>query len=373
MGWFGKIVGGGIGALVGGPAGAAVGFGVGALLDKAAADGDEASAEGVLAGSVVSTWGDEVGTQLIVRARAALPESARCACLFFDERERPLRPSAGSGDQFRTSEGELGVPGVVTGDAILAFLPSGAMPERTPWKIYAVVHLFELVGAGSVRMHGRKAFLIDAPRPRPWCQVELIEPLVLLAMRVARADGVLSGEEVRRIRGRMATAFELDELDLETLRETMKSTKPWMTNVELLDLAHRRLPAMEPDDLLELLAAVVHADGRVLPSEVKVIRELVEDYYSAAHWGVVESAFGLGGGQEPPRESVRAVVEVDHWAVLGVSRGATRAEIKKAYHAKMLDYHPDRVASLAHEFQELAHQKTIEIRTSYEALLRIVG
>lgn len=31
------------------------------------------------------------------------------------------------------------------------------------------------------------------------------------------------------------------------------------------------------------------------------------------------------------------------------------------------------VANLAEEFQELAHQKTIEIRASYEALLRIVG
>ena len=44
-----------------------------------------------------------------------------------------------------------------------------------------------------------------------------------------------------------------------------------------------------------------------------------------------------------------------------------------ASHAKMLAYHPDRVANLAEKFQELAHQKTIEIRASYEALLRIVG
>ncbi len=52
---------------------------------------------------------------------------------------------------------------------------------------------------------------------------------------------------------------------------------------------------------------------------------------------------------------------------------ATRIEIKKAYHAKMLAYHPDKVANLAEEFQELAHQKTIEIRASYEALLKVVG
>jgi hypothetical protein len=41
--------------------------------------------------------------------------------------------------------------------------------------------------------------------------------------------------------------------------------------------------------------------------------------------------------------------------------------------SKMLAYHPDKVANLAEEFQELAHQKTIEVRASYEELLRIVG
>ena len=69
---------------------------------------------------------------------------------------------------------------------------------------------------------------------------------------------------------------------------------------------------------------MAHADGAIFPSEVNVIRKLVVGCY-----------------------------------------GASRA--------KMLAYHPDRVGNLAEEFQELAHQKTIEIRASYEALLRIVG
>ncbi|MGB8221939.1 MAG: hypothetical protein WCF10_05090 [Polyangiales bacterium] len=36
-------------------------------------------------------------------------------------------------------------------------------------------------------------------------------------------------------------------------------------------------------------------------------------------------------------------------------------------------YHPDKVANLPEEFQQLAHQKTIEIREAYEALLKVVG
>jgi hypothetical protein len=127
------------------------------------------------------------------------------------------------------------------------------------------------------------------------------------------------------------------------------------------------------EHVVELLVGVAHADGAIFPSEVKVIRELVMGYYGAsrAEWASVERALGVV--QEPVREVVREVVQIDHWTVLGLSHGATRIEIKKAYHAKMLAYHPDKVAYLAEEFQELAHQKTIEIRASYEALLRVVG
>ena len=56
--------------------------------------------------------------------------------------------------------------------------------------------------------------------------------------------------------------------------------------------------------------------------------------------------------------------------MLGVSPGASRSEIKKAYHAKLQDYHPDKVATLAPEFQELANQKTIELREAYDSLVK---
>jgi DnaJ-domain-containing protein 1 len=371
MGWFGKIVGGGVGALIGGPAGAAVGFGLGTLFDRATSEGAHGFDEGLLAGSQANTSADETGIQIVVQATTALPVSALCAIIFLSENEQPLSPSRRSGDRFRTNDGQLIIGGAVSGNTILAYLPSGAVPSRVSTKIYAVVKLVEMRSGGAAVGLGQTPFLMEAPAPRPWCQVELIEPLVLLAMRVARADGVLHREEIRQIRGRMEAIFELEPRDQEALRTTMKSTKPWLTNGELLDVAHRRLPMIEMEHVIELLVGVAHADGAIFPSEVKVIRELVMGYYGAsrAEWASVERALGLGVVQEPVRE----VVQVDHWTVLGLSHGATRIEIKKAYHVKMLAYHPDKVANLAEEFQELAHQKTIEIRASYEALLRIVG
>ena len=67
-----------------------------------------------------------------------------------------------------------------------------------------------------------------------------------------------------------------------------------------------------------------------------------------------------------PRIEMEDVGEPLKSGMRDFSEGCLRAEWASAYH-------PEKVANLAEEFQELAHQKTIEIRASYEALLRVVG
>lgn|GEM_PF-381875 len=58
----------------------------------------------------------------------------------------------------------------------------------------------------------------------------------------------------------------------------------------------------------------------------------------------------------------------DPYAVLGVRRGATRDEIRDAYRAQMKLYHPDRVADLGPELQQVAHRKAIEIQRAFEEI-----
>jgi curved DNA-binding protein CbpA len=51
-----------------------------------------------------------------------------------------------------------------------------------------------------------------------------------------------------------------------------------------------------------------------------------------------------------------------------VPENATDDEIQAAYRKKVAQYHPDRVAHLPSEFQELAHQKLLEINGARERL-----
>ncbi len=60
----------------------------------------------------------------------------------------------------------------------------------------------------------------------------------------------------------------------------------------------------------------------------------------------------------------------DPYSVLGVARGASTDEIGRAYREQLKRYHPDRVADLGPELQQVAHRKTVDLQRAYAELTR---
>jgi len=75
-----------------------------------------------------------------------------------------------------------------------------------------------------------------------------------------------------------------------------------------------------------------------------------------------------GGGERSERVAGNPAPEFDPFKILNVSRGASSGEIKHAYREMLSKYHPDKVAHLGQEFQQMAHGKVIEITKAYEML-----
>jgi uncharacterized membrane protein YkvA (DUF1232 family) len=62
--------------------------------------------------------------------------------------------------------------------------------------------------------------------------------------------------------------------------------------------------------------------------------------------------------------------EKDPYMVLGIQKGASKEEIKKAYKSLAAQYHPDKVQHLGDDFQKLAHEKFVAIQKAYDQLMK---
>lgn len=78
-----------------------------------------------------------------------------------------------------------------------------------------------------------------------------------------------------------------------------------------------------------------------------------------------------GGGQGKQRQSAPTASQLDDaYAVLGVARSASFAEVKKAYRKQMNKHHPDKLAAqgLPPEMRESAQAKAQQIQAAYELI-----
>lgn len=97
-------------------------------------------------------------------------------------------------------------------------------------------------------------------------------------------------------------------------------------------------------------------------------RSHVQQYVAtgSAREEVGRSADG-GFGQGSPAQPKHAKA-FDAYEVLGVTSSTSSDGIQAAYRARMKEYHPDKVAHLGKELQDLAHEKSQEIQHAYRQL-----
>lgn len=131
--------------------------------------------------------------------------------------------------------------------------------------------------------------------------------------------------------------------------------------------------------LLAMAADVMLADGHLGMPEHAGLRALAEDlgfHPSAADRLLEELGFGTrtDEGQGHNARASAGVSEAlrNAWLLLGVRQGASLMEIKRAWRAAMLKYHPDRAGNDTARQAEL-HHRAQEINAAYELLRRNAG
>lgn len=244
--------------------------------------------------------------------------------------------------------------------------------------------LFAVAGYFLFDRRGGNPFTAGSPGD---VQKAFFETTFSVMGHVAKADGRVSEIEIRMARAVM------DKLRLSPARieEAMNLFNDGKRPDFPLDACMERFLRVcrHRRDLhrifIEIQLQAALADGQISDAERHVL-ERVASYLRIPAWELrqlealiiaaqrrASGAQGNYGGRSsaaPSRPSLS-----DAYAVLGVSREASDAEVKKAYRRLMSRHHPDKLAAngLPEDMREVAAEKTREILAAYEQVREARG
>lgn len=186
---------------------------------------------------------------------------------------------------------------------------------------------------------------------------------------IAKADGKVTSEEIalaNNIMDQMQLSHE-QRAAARKLFEEGKNTSFPIDDVliQFKQECHRRLNLIQI--FLEIQISVAMSDGQLHQNEKQSLFHIGRLLgFDKSH---IENLFrftaGSSGSQAHKGQSVD-----DAYAILGVNKGATQAEIKKAYRRLMNQHHPDKLVAkgLPEEMIKIATEKTQEIRKAYDLI-----
>lgn len=205
-------------------------------------------------------------------------------------------------------------------------------------------------------------------------QSQLIESTFSVMGALAKADRVVTRDEIRvaeTIMSRLHLGAEQREIAKAAFNRGKAPDFDLDAAVdEFGRIGRGRGPLLQL--FLQVQVMAVAADGNVHPSEremlVRVARRLGLTEGDVAQLEALLRTASAGSGRAggpPPKRKLD-----DAYAALGVSPGASDAEVKRAYRRLMSQNHPDKLASrgLPESMRELAEEKTREINTAYDLI-----
>jgi len=207
---------------------------------------------------------------------------------------------------------------------------------------------------------------------------------------LAKADGQVSQAEIQTaeaVMGNMRLTREQRRRAIERFREGKRLG--YQLNPEMVRLRN----ACGPRSLLywtflEILVAAAFADGHVSANERQILNRVCYGLkistsnvdrlimmheaaagFSGGGFGGAGAGVGPGAGAGRQRRA-RPSTRGDPYAVLGIKRSTSNAQIKRAYRKLMSQHHPDKLIArgLPEEMMKMAQEKTREINAAYDRI-----
>lgn len=185
---------------------------------------------------------------------------------------------------------------------------------------------------------------------------------------IAKADGHVSAQEISAAKNIMAQ-MQLSEPQRKAAIKFFDQGKSADFPLEEVlhqfkKECHRRRNLIQM--FVEIQISTAMADGKVDASEKHIIYTIGEVLgFSRSQ---IDHLFNIASGAQASASDSLTLTQA--YKILGVSKGSSEAEIKKAYRRLMSQHHPDKLVAkgLPDEMIALATEKTQEIRKAYDTI-----
>jgi DnaJ like chaperone protein len=203
----------------------------------------------------------------------------------------------------------------------------------------------------------------DGQEEAPTRQVAFTIAVIALAAKMAKADGAVTCDEVQAFREIVSFPPEEEQNVRFFFDLARKSTAGFESYAKQV----AKLFADNPAVLEKLLAGLFYiavADGALKPEEDSYLRAV------ARIFGFDEAAYRCIRATHVSAKDDRPIE--DPLQILGLSEGASEAEIKAAYRRLVREHHPDLLIAqgLPAEFIGVATMKLARINAAYDRVLR---
>jgi len=191
---------------------------------------------------------------------------------------------------------------------------------------------------------------------------------------IAKADGKVSIDEIR-LAEKVMSHLGLDADMRESAKKLFNEGKsPDFPIDEILDQfrkeVHRRTTLIQM--FLEIQLQAAYADGVMHPSEEKVLAHICQKLgIPVSQLKRLEEMFKAGFGSTDYQQAAQSKTTLeDAYAILGVDKSVSDAELKKTYRRLMSQHHPDKLVAkgLPEEMIQDATDKTQQIKAAYEKI-----
>jgi DnaJ like chaperone protein len=216
--------------------------------------------------------------------------------------------------------------------------------------------------AGHIYDSHRSGAAAEVTGGDPTKQVGFTIAVIALGAKLAKADGVVTPDEIRAFRRVFKVAPEETQNVAKVFNMARKSTDGYELYAKQVAGMFRENPAVL-EELVNCLFLIAKADGEVHDEELNYLRNV------SAIFGFTDTDFAR------IREENMGPDAADPYTILGVGHDTDDDTIKSAYRKLVRENHPDTLIAqgMPEEFVEVANEKLATINAAYDKICAARG